>query len=129
MTRRSPPNRTLDERAFPVRVKVVENIHGPDWLRLSEAQAWLREHVGAGNYATHTQPGFGAHTRAFYFRTTADAHRFAETFAHFVLADGTESLDHLRQAKHAVANPRPYSPFVVGFNEKQERLRKTDVHD
>jgi len=103
MVRRSTPPGKLDERAFPVRVKLRNPIVGPDFIRWTDAEVWLSEQLGAGEYAHHAQPGFDCHTMAFYFRSLDAAQRFLDAFPAYELADGTSSLEHIRNARRSVA--------------------------
>lgn len=122
MVRRSPPQRQLDERAFPVRVKVAEDVCGPDAFLLADAQIWLKENIGAGDYATHSQPGYAGHTRAFYFRTVEAAQRFLDQFPRFNLFDTTHLLDHLQQAKEwAAAGRKAEIPRDLRSQHRLER--------
>ena len=103
MVRRSTPRSKTDDRAFPVRVKVRNPVGGPNWLPMAQAEVWLREHLGAGEYAHHGQPSFDCHAMAFYFRTVDAARSFLEAFPEFELADGTSSLQHIRSARRWAA--------------------------
>ena len=108
MVQRSTPPRQLDERAFPIRLKLQNPLTGPGWIRWTDAEIWLRENVGAGQFAYHGQEGHLGHTMAFYFRTLDAARRFMEAFPDYRLADTTDTLEHLRNARgrrHAVALP------------------------
>ena len=104
MVRRSTPRSKTDDRAFPVRVKVRNPVSGPGWLPMTQAEVWLREQLGAGEYAHHGQPGFDCHTMAFYFRSVEAAQRFLDAFPVFRLADGTSSLEHIRSARRWAAS-------------------------
>lgn len=103
MVRRSIPARILDERAFPIRIRLVDRILGDEALRLGKAVEWLRENLENGHYASHSMDGYGSHTRAFYFCRIQDAARFLEAFPECKLADATERLEHLTRARRARA--------------------------
>lgn len=86
-----------------MRVKLRNPITGPDIVRWTDAEVWLREQLGAGEYANHEQPGFQSHTMAFYFRSLDAAQRFLHAFPAFELADGTSALEHIRNARRWAA--------------------------
>ena len=92
MTRRSPPQKRIDDDAFPVRVKVRVPERGFD-RRMPAMCAWLDREVGLGDYAMHggSTVGLTRDVAAFYFRAADPAHRFIAAFPDMVLADGTES--------------------------------------
>ena len=92
MTRRSTPQKRIDDDAFPVRVKVLVPECGFD-RRMPDLYAWLDREVGRGNYALHagSTVGLARNVAAFYFRAADPAHRFTAVFPDVVLADGTES--------------------------------------
>jgi hypothetical protein len=52
MDRRSPPQKRIDDHAFPVRVKVLVPERGFENLLL-DMHRWLDAEVGGGNYAVH----------------------------------------------------------------------------
>lgn len=82
--RRSPAQKKLDERAFPVRLR-FEVPAGGFGNRLITAEIWLQENLGRGEYARHADDG----CTAMYFRAPAAAVAFVEAFPDFILADGT----------------------------------------
>lgn len=96
MVRRSTPQREIDERAFPVRLRIlVPELGfgrllgvGPDTI-----EAWLDQEVGRGDWAHHSagQRSGGRDSIALYFRHPAPAARFLESFPELELADGTTS--------------------------------------
>ena len=81
MVRRSTPASVLDDRHFPVRVRIAVPPNGFG-TQLDAMHGWLNLHAGRGHYAIH-----GAHrlltTDAvfFYFDDTAIAHAFVQRFA------------------------------------------------
>jgi len=52
MCRRSPPQKAIDDRAFPVRVKMLVPERGFENLLFS-MDGWLEAELGRGNYAQH----------------------------------------------------------------------------
>lgn len=94
MTRRSIPQRDIDERAFPVRLLILVPEQGfgrligsgPDTI-----DTWLDREVGRGAWAHHAAGHFGGRREktAFYFRHPAGAARFLQAFPQLDLADGT----------------------------------------
>ena len=108
MNRRSTPQHIVDDRAFPVRVRVFLAEGG---LNPWETDGWLTREVGRGNYAQHSasMPGEGRHTTAFYFRDAETARAFVAAFPDLVLADGTEL-------------PGYTSPFLPSGRPQDERL-------
>jgi hypothetical protein len=52
MERRSPPQKRIDDHAFPVRVKVLVPERGFENLLL-DMHRWLDAEVGRGSYAEH----------------------------------------------------------------------------
>lgn len=88
MTRRGTPQRAVDERAFPIRVKV--RAPNTDFAhQLGRILAWLRDEVGAGEFGYHAGGPLGPDALAFYFRELEEAARFLEAFPQLQLADGT----------------------------------------
>ena len=89
MTRRSPPQDKIDDRAFPIRVKFVVPPDGL-WRIGDRLREWLARELASGDYAWH---GGGrsacGDAAALYFRSIADAHRFVNAFPEFELADAT----------------------------------------
>ena len=100
MPRRSPRPDMLDERAFPIRVRVNNPPRDPLGIRLTEAGAWLRENLGPGEYAVHGQASAGLHAMGFYFRSIEAAVRFLHAHRDFDLLDTTDRLAHLRAARN-----------------------------
>lgn len=119
MSRRSTPKKTLDDRAYPIRVKVMDNSPDTDWLRLRDAEVWLRENLGVGNYASHAQPGYELQSRAFYFRSLEAAQGFLEAFPRYEMADTSQRLEHVRAAQQWVASGRVCRPHSTLGNLSQ----------
>lgn len=80
MVRRSTPASVIDDRRFPVRLRVAVPPNGFG-QRLNEMHAWLRENVGRGNFATHGfhRPGV-QQACLWYFLNVGTAHEFVERF-------------------------------------------------
>lgn len=106
MVRRSTPPKKIDQVVFPIVVRFRSHHFGPHYRPWTEPESWLLEHVGAGNFAHHEQPGWTGRVMAFYFRTAEAARRFVEAFPDRDLADDTESVDHLRRAREWAASGR-----------------------
>lgn len=90
MTRRSPPQRDIDERFFPVRIyfRVPE---GGLLKTLPQIYQWLDTHVGRGDYAWHAH---GSHIErnacALYLRSADAGYAFCCSFPDLELADGVD---------------------------------------
>jgi len=93
MTRRSSPQRRIDDEAFPVRVKLLVP-EGGFGQQLTDLHAWLDREAGRGEYAFHAASTLGIPNGAvaIYFRTPETAHRFVGSFPDLLLADGTDSV-------------------------------------
>jgi putative SOS response-associated peptidase YedK len=89
MDRRSPPQKKLDVRDFPVRVHVLVPERGFENL-LPDMHRWLEAEVGRGSYAVHGAGVGLTHATAWYFRTVEEAQAFVAAFPMLELADGTE---------------------------------------
>lgn len=89
MSRRSTPQKKLDEAAFPVRIKVRVPEQGFG-RKSDEIYAWLRAKVRLGDYAVHSDGrSFAGDVTAYYFREPEIAVRFVRELG-LELADGTE---------------------------------------
>jgi hypothetical protein len=88
VNRRSTPQKTIDDRAFPVRVVITVPERGFE-RQYDAMSAWLVGEVGRGNFAHHGSGRRLPDASAFYFRTTEDAHRFRAAFPNLVLNDRT----------------------------------------
>ena len=89
MVRRSTPQRIVDDRAFPVRIKV--RTQGTCLGALaSETVYWLQDNLPRGDFATHsTGDRTNLDASSFYFRRVEDAQRFLDAFPALILADRT----------------------------------------
>jgi hypothetical protein len=90
MSHRSTAQRGIDDRAFPLRVKLRIPPNGLGNL-LTDALAWLRVEVGRGDFVQHGAETLGGDATAIYFRRPGDLTRFLEAFPTLELADGTTS--------------------------------------
>lgn len=91
MARRSPPQRKLDERAFPIRVKFSVPPLGtigvaPDMYK------WLESEVGRGRYAVHPTETVLWNAFAIHFVAVEDARAFVAAHPQLQLADGTDCV-------------------------------------
>jgi putative SOS response-associated peptidase YedK len=103
MERRSPPQKRIDDHAFPVRVKVLVPERGFENLLL-DMHRWLDAEVGRGSYAVHGARDGLTDATAWYFRTVEAAQAFVARFPMLELADGTELPTY----------QSPYLPFGRG---------------
>lgn len=94
MARRSTPQSTIDDQAFPIRVKLAIPHHDRAlWWGLDDRLcAWIRE-IGPLRCVQHSG-GWCAQGQAMalYFRTLADAEACLAAFPEFELADGVGSV-------------------------------------
>ena len=122
MVRRQAPRKKLDERAFPIRVKVLQQAIGQDWLRQDRVRTWLRENIGPGEYADYCVVDNQPDVEAFYFRSLDAAQRFLAAFPDCELADTTHRLQHLQEAKRwAAAGLKPEMPHDFRRAEREAR--------
>lgn len=94
MSRRSPPQKNIDEQSWPIRLifKVPERGFG---ARFDEFNQWLRTEVGQKEHASHTGPrNPHCDTIAIYLRDFSVAAKLIETFPDFEFFDGTNSPDY-----------------------------------
>ena len=90
MSRRSTPQHTIDEAAFPVRVTVLVPDRGFG-NALNALLQWLIRELGATEFAHHAASSLAGDAVAFYFRTVEDADSFVRAHPQVALADGTMS--------------------------------------
>ena len=114
MVRRSESQFKIDDRAFPVRVKIVVPDQGLGGIS-DRIRTWLKEELG------HLRHGWGpAHSTgcrqatAYDFRSTEDAQRFVDAFPELELADGVGSSVHTSPAKTAGPNAKSPLPHTAG---------------
>jgi hypothetical protein len=81
MTRRSTPQRIIDDRAFPIRIQFLLPWNGFG-QRINVYLAWLNR-LGPDGYAWHSA--------VVYFRDIQTAARFLANFPELKLADGAET--------------------------------------
>ena len=100
MTRRSTPQKKIDDRSFPVRLRmqVPPLGQGPGYMTM---HAWLKDNIGIGNYAAHAEHGPSIAADLFYFRTAEDARRFVAAFPDLRLKDETRASSYTSPAKGA----------------------------
>lgn len=99
MVQRSPAQRKIDERAFPIRVLITVPARGFG-QSYDEMQAWLRNELGPCAYAIHAGQRY-PQSSAFYFRALDDARRFLDAFPRLELADGTRLASYSSPARAA----------------------------
>ena len=106
MTRRSTPQKKIDDAAFPVRVRVVVPGFGfgPDLIAMCR---WLSTEIGDADCAMHGASEAGKNACAFHFRDLVGARAFMAAFPALELADGTNA-------------PTYHSPAVPFGREAQE---------
>ena len=90
--RKSSTKFEIDDRAYPIRVKLVVPEGG---MRTVEGQrdAWLNDTLGPAAWSWG--PAHSSACRqatAYYFRDLADAQRFIDAFPGLELADGVDAL-------------------------------------
>lgn len=100
MVRRSTPQKKIDDRAFPVRIRAYVPALGrsPSYV---EVHAWLKDNLGTGNYASHGERGYLRDINLYYFRTAEVASRFLAAFPALELADETQSPEYTSPARAA----------------------------
>ena len=95
MGRRSTPQRAIDERCFPIRVRFAVPSDGMGYPDGAKMTAWLRENLPKGGFAQHPDSGSSFREAfAVYFRKVSDAQRFIDAFPGAELADGTTSASY-----------------------------------
>lgn len=95
MSRRSTPQRKIDDTAFPVRVKFKVPPLGFGG-KLDEIGYWLNNNLEREEFAMHSCSATCADALAIYFRDTVTADRFVRAFPDVELADGTRSIAYTR---------------------------------
>ena len=91
MVRRSTPQKKLDERAFPVRVRIATPDNGFG-VELDAVYRWLSAEIGGGQYAVHSSSGIACDAVGFHFRDLECATHFLRAFPGLKLADGVDSI-------------------------------------
>lgn len=90
MAGRSTPQRTIDERCFPIRVRFVVPASRTAYADAGKMIFWLQDHLPKGDFAQHPDSGSSFREAfAVYFRRLSDAQRFVDAFPGAELADGT----------------------------------------
>jgi hypothetical protein len=105
MTRRSSPQARLDERAFPVRVRIAVPEEGFG-KRLNQMYDWLSREAGRGNHASHGAGHGIMDAMAVYFRDVETAAAFIRAFPDLELADWTEFDWYTSPSGRAGSGPR-----------------------
>ncbi|MDX8355567.1 hypothetical protein [Cognatiyoonia sp. IB215182] len=84
----STPQKSIDELAFPVRVRfaVPERRFG---MRRDAIHAWLGTEVGMGFYAVYSSRGTATDALGIYLRDIESARALITAFPDLILADGT----------------------------------------
>lgn len=91
MTRRSIPQKQIDDRSFPVRM-LLRVPEGGFMQIKSDLHQWLDQNVGRGEYAWHGgERGPVYDTTTLYFRHPRDAVAFLDAYPMIEVADGTMS--------------------------------------
>jgi hypothetical protein len=90
MVQRSRRQKDIDDRAFPIRVKVKVPPNGLS-IEMSRIMAWLRDEIGWHDCAQHPAPAIDGNAIGFHFRRIEDAARFLDAFPLLQLADDTTS--------------------------------------
>lgn len=91
MVRRSTAQKKIDERAFPVRIKLAVP-QGGLGNRSDDLTHWLNHHVGRGQYARHGSGGTGMDAIGIYLKDVERAQALVKAFPDLTLADGTTSV-------------------------------------
>ena len=102
MPRRSAPQKTIDERAFPVRVRFEVPGRGLG-NELVGLQNWLAREIGQGDYAIHGSNGLGVDAMAVHLRDVDGAKAMVSAFPDLFLADGTLSTAYSSPAQEPKA--------------------------
>jgi hypothetical protein len=81
MVRRSTAAKKLDERRFPVRVRIKTPLPLGFGRKLDEMHSWLKERAGLGGYAAHgfNEPGM-PDASVWYFNDVEVAREFVARF-------------------------------------------------
>ena len=90
MVRRSTPQKKIDERAFPVRIRILVPPSGLG-QQLNHVHDWLHAEIGRGQFAVHSCSGIGADSIGIYLRDVEGARFLLEAFPGLELEDGTDS--------------------------------------
>ncbi|WP_325048867.1 SOS response-associated peptidase [Rhodophyticola porphyridii] len=86
MSRRSTPQKKIDERAFPVRVRFAVPERGLG-ARMDDLHRWLAAEVGSGEYAVHSSSALAMDATGVYLRDVAGAQALLQAFPDLMLAD------------------------------------------
>lgn len=117
MARRSTSQFRIDDRAYPIRVKVYVPSGGMRSLD-SEPEVWLRDNLDHLAWAWGPAPGIGDQVTAYHFRRLDDAQRFVAAFPHLRLADAVDSIVYRAPAKDAGPGPHGDGAHRIGHGWK-----------
>jgi hypothetical protein len=99
VARRSTPQRAVDDRCFPIRVRFALPSHGMGYLGGFNMAAWLQDNLLPSDFAQHPDSGPSFREAfAVYFRRVSDAQRFVNAFPGAELADGIISTSYTTPA-------------------------------
>ena len=90
MSRRSTPQKTVDDRSRPIRICIVVPGDGFSGAGI-DPHSWLIKELGLSGFAYHSTARMSRDVLAVYFRTLQDAQRFFDAFPTLQLADDTSS--------------------------------------
>ncbi|MGI9354268.1 MAG: hypothetical protein ACR2PF_03765 [Rhizobiaceae bacterium] len=94
MGRRSTAQKSIDERAFPERVR-FEVPPGGFGSRLNDVFVWLKTEIGPGDYAVHSSTATaGLQAIGVNMRDIEAAQAVATALPEFALADGTDCISY-----------------------------------
>lgn len=110
MTRRTAPQRTKDDAAFPVRIMLFAPSSGFG-LVMDEMYRWLQDRTGRHGYAVHSGGRGGvressADRMAVYFKDPQTAADFLAAFPSLALADSTQASWYTAPGLHRQAIDR-----------------------
>ena len=90
MSRRSTPQKAVDDRSWPIRICIVVPGSGFSGAGI-DPHSWLIKELGLSGFAYHSAGRMSRDVSAVYFRTLQDAQRFFDAFPTLQLADDTTS--------------------------------------
>jgi hypothetical protein len=94
MSRRSQSRFKIDDKAYPVRVKVIVPDGGMQLIS-GRVSAWLTAELDKLAWSWGPAPATGCgQVTAYHFRRLEDAQRFTTAFPELVLADDVDALAH-----------------------------------
>ena len=90
MSRRSTPQKAVDDRSWPIRVCIVVPGSGFSGEGI-DPHSWLIKELGLSGFAYHSAGRMSRDVSAVYFRILQDAQCFFDAFPTLQLADDTTS--------------------------------------